>query len=62
MAEKVISRERSHRNIIKKRAINTVYSRARTEAGAHFGLERDIAEGFRYFLSKRTHLRRSDLS
>lgn len=61
MAEKVISRQRSHRNIKKKRAINTVYNRGRTAAGAHFGLERDIEEGFRYFLSNRQHLTRRDL-
>lgn len=61
MAEKVISRQRSYRNIKKKRAINTVYNRGRTLAGEYFGLARDIEEGFRYFLSKRQHLTRRDL-
>ena len=61
MAEKVISRARSYRGKVKKRAINTVYSSGRTMSGEHFGLERDIEEGFRYFLSKRQNLTRRDL-
>lgn len=44
-----------------RRPKNTVYSNGRTVLSEHFGLYEDIEAGFRHFMSKREHLKRSDL-
>jgi len=60
MSMKKTTRLRSYKNN-SRRPKNTVYANGRTVLSEHFGLYEDIEAGFRYFLSKRDNLKRSDL-
>ena len=60
MSMKKTTRLRSLKNN-SRRPKNTVYANGRTMLSDHFGLYEDIEAGFRYFLSKRDNLKRSDL-
>lgn len=60
MSMKKTTRLRSYKNN-SRRPTNTVYANGRTVLSEHFGLYEDIEAGFRYFMSKRQHLKRSDL-
>lgn len=60
MSMKKTTRLRSYKNN-SRRPTNTVYANGRTVLSEHFGLYEDIEAGFRYFMSKRDNLKRSDL-